>query len=101
VQIAKAYGAELTAVCSTGKVDLVRSIGADHVIDYTKEVIDAGDQRYDVILDIAGNRTLKQLRRALTPRGILVITGGENGGRWIGGNDRQLRAILLSPLVRQ
>jgi NADPH:quinone reductase-like Zn-dependent oxidoreductase len=101
VQIAKAYGAEVTAVCSTDKVDLVRSIGADHVIDYKKEDIDAGGQRYDVILDIAGNRTLKQLRRALTPRGTLVITGGENGGRWIGGNDRQLRAVLLSPFVGQ
>jgi NADPH:quinone reductase-like Zn-dependent oxidoreductase len=100
VQIAKAYGAEVTAVCSTGKVDLVRSIGADHVIDYTNDEIDAGDQRYDVIIDIAGNRTLTQLRRALTPRGTLVITGGENGGRWIGGSDRQLRAILLSSFVR-
>jgi NADPH:quinone reductase-like Zn-dependent oxidoreductase len=101
VQIAKAYGAEVTAVCSTGKVDLVRSIGADHVIDYTNQDIDANDQRYDVIIDIAGNRPLRQLRRALTPRGTLVITGGENGGRWIGGTDRQLRALLLSPFVRQ
>lgn len=101
VQIAKADGAEVTAVCSTAKVDLVRSIGADHVIDYTKEDIDAHDQRYDVIIDIAGNRSLSQLRRALTPRGTLVITGGENGGRWIGGSDRQLRALLLSPFVGQ
>ena len=101
VQIAKAFGAEVTAVCSTGKVDLVRSIGADHVIDYTQEGIAARNQRYDVILDIAGNRPLRQLRRALTPSGTLVITGGENGGRWIGGSDRQLRAILLSPFVGQ
>jgi NADPH:quinone reductase-like Zn-dependent oxidoreductase len=101
VQIAKAHGAEVTAVCSTGKVELVRSIGADHVIDYTRDDITAGGHRYDVILDIAGNRTLRELRRALTPRGTLVIMGGENGGRWLGGNDRQLRALLLSPFVGQ
>ena len=101
VQIAKAFGAEVTGMCSTSKVDLVRSIGADHVIDYTRADITDGAHRYDVILDIAGNRTLRQLRRALTPHGTLVITGGENGGRWIGGTDRQLRAVLLSPFVGQ
>jgi len=99
VQIAKASGAEVTGVCSTGKVDTVRSIGADHVIDYTRE--DIGAQRYDAILDIGGNRRLSRLRRALTPRGRLVIVGGETGGRWLGGSERQLRALLLSPLVSQ
>jgi NADPH:quinone reductase-like Zn-dependent oxidoreductase len=101
VQIAKAFGAEVTGVCSTSKVDLVRSIGADHVIDYTRSDITDGSNRYDVILDIAGNRPLKQLRRALTPTGTLVIIGGETGGRWLGGIDRQLRAIVLSVFVRQ
>jgi NADPH:quinone reductase-like Zn-dependent oxidoreductase len=101
VQIAKAFGAEVTGVCSTSKVDLVRSIGADHIIDYTQGDITDGVHRYDVILDIAGNRPLKQLRRALAPRGTLVIVGGENGGRWLGGIDRQLRAIGLSWFVGQ
>jgi NADPH:quinone reductase-like Zn-dependent oxidoreductase len=101
VQIAKTFGAEVTGVCSTSKVDLVRSIGADHVIDYTRGDITDGTQRYDAILDIAGNRPLKQLRRALTPHGTLVIIGGETGGRWLGGIDRQLRAIVLSWFVGQ
>jgi NADPH:quinone reductase-like Zn-dependent oxidoreductase len=100
VQIAKADGAEVTGVCGTAKVDLVRSIGADHVIDYTKEDFSAGPNRYDVILDIAGNRPLSQLRRALTPRGTLVLVGGEDAGNWLGIR-RQLRAAALSPLVRQ
>ena len=101
VQIAKAFGAEVTGVCSTSKVAMVRSLGADHVIDYTQEGITDRGQRYDVILDIAGNRTLRELRRALGKDGTLVIMGGENGGRWLGGNDRQLRAIALSPFVGQ
>jgi len=101
VQIAKAFGAEVTGVCSTAKVDLVRSIGADHVIDYTVDDIAGGADRYDVIIDIGGNRSLSTLRRALTPRGTLVITGGETGGRWLGGSDRQVRALLLSPFVGQ
>jgi NADPH:quinone reductase-like Zn-dependent oxidoreductase len=101
VQIAKAVGAEVTAVCSTAKVDAVRALGADHVIDYTAADITDGDQRYDVILDIGGNRRLSQLRRALTARGTLVIVGGETDGRWLGGVDRQLRAQVLSLLVRQ
>ncbi|MGH3714136.1 MAG: NAD(P)-dependent alcohol dehydrogenase [Micromonosporaceae bacterium] len=100
VQLAKAYGAEVTGVCSTTKLDLVRSIGADHVIDYTREEIGDGDRRYDVILDTAGNRPLSQLRRALTPRGTLVIVGGEEGGRWLGGIQRSLSAAMLSPFVR-
>jgi NADPH:quinone reductase-like Zn-dependent oxidoreductase len=99
VQLAKAFGAEVTGVCSTGKTDLVRSIGADRVIDYTREDFADGRQRYDLILDIGGNSRLARLRRALTPTGTLVIAGGE-GGKWTGVG-RQLRALALSLLVRQ
>jgi len=99
VQIAKALGAEVTGVCSTSKLDLVRSIGADHVVDCTREDFADGGKTYDLILDIAGNASLARLRRALTPAGTLVIAGGEGGGRWLGGNDRQLRALALSPFV--
>ena len=81
VQIAKALGAEVTGVCSTSKLDLVRSIGADHVIDYSQDDFANGETRYDLILDTGGNSTLSRLRRALTPRGTLVIVGGEGGGR--------------------
>jgi NADPH:quinone reductase-like Zn-dependent oxidoreductase len=101
VQITKALGAEVTGVCSTSKVEMVRSIGADHVIDYTREDFAEGDQLYDVILDIGGNSSLARLRHALTARGTLVIIGGEGGGRWLGGTDRQLRALVLSPFVSQ
>jgi NADPH:quinone reductase-like Zn-dependent oxidoreductase len=101
VQLAKAFGAEVTGVCSTTKVELVRSIGADHVIDYTHGDFAEGEQRYHVILDIGGNSSLSRLRRALTPKGTLVIVGGETDGRWLGGTDRQLRALLLSPFVAQ
>jgi NADPH:quinone reductase-like Zn-dependent oxidoreductase len=101
VQIARSYGAEVTGVCSTAKIELVRSIGADHVIDYTREDFADGSSRYDVIIDIAGNRSLSHLRRALTPEGTLVIAGGEGGGRWLGGFDRQIRAHALSPFVHQ
>ena len=101
VQLGKAFGADVTAVCSTTKVDLVRSLGADHVVDYTREDFADGERRYDVILDIGGNAPLSRLRRALTPKGTLVITGGESGGRWLGGTDRQLRAIVLSRFVDQ
>jgi NADPH:quinone reductase-like Zn-dependent oxidoreductase len=100
VQIAKAEGAEVTGVCSASKTELVRSVGADHVIDYTREDFADGRNRYDVILDIAGNRSLSELRRALTPRGTLVIVGGEDAGNWLGVR-RQLRAAALSPFVRQ
>jgi NADPH:quinone reductase-like Zn-dependent oxidoreductase len=96
VQIAKAFDAEVSGVCSTRKVDMVRSIGADHVIDYTREDFADSGQRYDLILDTGGNSSLSRLRRALTPEGTLVITGGEGGGRWFGGIDRQLRARMLS-----
>ena len=101
VQLAKALGAEVTGVCSTTKLELVRSIGADHVIDYTREDFAAGARRYDLVLDTAGGRPLSVLRRALTARGTLVIVGAEQGGRWLQGTDRQLRALLLSPFVGQ
>ncbi|HEY0474265.1 MAG TPA: NAD(P)-dependent alcohol dehydrogenase [Kribbella sp.] len=101
VQLAKAFGAEVTAVCSTTKLDLVRSLGADHLIDYTREDFAAGGAQYDVILDIGGNASLSRLRAALVPKGTLVIMGGETGGRWLGGTDRQVRALLLSPFVGQ
>jgi NADPH:quinone reductase-like Zn-dependent oxidoreductase len=101
VQIAKAFGAEVTGVCSTAKTDFVRANGADHVIDYTRDDFADGQHRYDAILDIGGNRPLSQLRRALTPKGRLVIVGGETDGRWLGGFARQLRAPLLSLLVSQ
>ncbi|HZC98640.1 MAG TPA: NAD(P)-dependent alcohol dehydrogenase [Actinomycetes bacterium] len=102
VQLAKAFGAEVTGVCSTAKVDLVRSIGVDEVIDYTRDDFADGAQRYDLILDTAGRRSLSHLRRALTHRGTLVIVGGEGGGRWLGGFDRQiLRAPILSALASQ
>jgi NADPH:quinone reductase-like Zn-dependent oxidoreductase len=101
VQLAKAFGAEVTAVCSTTKMDLVRSLGADHVVDYTHEDFAAGGPQYDVILDIGGNASLSRLRAALVPKGTLVIMGGETDGRWLGGSDRQLRALLMSPFVGQ
>src|SRR5215212_1705908 len=101
VQIAKAFGAHVTGVCSTTKVGMVRSIGADHVIDYTRDDFAEGEQRYDLILDIGGNSSLARLRRALAPRGTLIIVGGETDGRWLGGTDRQLRALMLSRFVGQ
>jgi NADPH:quinone reductase-like Zn-dependent oxidoreductase len=101
VQLAKAFGAEVTGVSSTGKVELVRSIGADHVIDYTKGDYLDGANRYDLILDIGGNNSLSRLRRALTPKGTLVIVGGEEGGNVTGGFGRQIRALVLSLFVGQ
>jgi NADPH:quinone reductase-like Zn-dependent oxidoreductase len=101
VQLAKAFGAEVTAVCSTTKVDLVRSLGADHAIDYLRDDFAAGKLHYDLILDIGGNASLSRLRRVLAPKGTLVIAGGETGGRWLGGSDRQLRALLLSRFIGQ
>ncbi|HEX6596099.1 MAG TPA: NAD(P)-dependent alcohol dehydrogenase [Acidimicrobiales bacterium] len=101
VQIAKALGAEVTGVASTSKLDVVRSLGADHVLDYTVEDFTDGRRRYDVIIDIGGNRRLSDLRRALTPRGRLVLTGGENGGKVLGGIERNLRAVLVSLFVSQ
>jgi NADPH:quinone reductase-like Zn-dependent oxidoreductase len=102
VQIAKAFGGKVTAVCSTSKADLVLSIGADDVIDYTREDFSDGARRWDVIIDTAGRRPLSQLRRALTPKGTLVIVGGDGGGRWTGGFFRgMLRAPLVSLFVGQ
>lgn len=101
VQLAKAFGAEVTGVSSTQKLDLVRSLGADHVLDYTRDDFADGTRRYDLILDIGGNPALSRLRRALTPTGTAVIVGGESGGSWTGGFGRSLRAPLLSPFVGQ
>lgn len=101
VQLAKADGAEVTGVCSGAKADLVRSIGADRVIDYTREDFAGEGRRYDAILDTAGNRPLSVLRRALAPKGTLVIIGGERGGKWLGGLERQFGAVILSLFVRQ
>lgn len=100
VQLAKALGARVTGACSTAKAGLVSSIGADHVLDYSRDDFAAGPQRYDLILDIGGNAALSRLRHALTPAGTLVIAGGEDGGRWTG-MSRQLRALARSPFTRQ
>ena len=100
VQIAKSFGADVTGVCSTRNVDLVRSIGADHVIDYTKEDFTPTEQRYDVMLDLIGSRSLSDCRRALTRRGRYVLVGVRDLGRWFG-LARQIKALLLSPFVRQ
>jgi NADPH:quinone reductase-like Zn-dependent oxidoreductase len=100
VQIGKAFGAHVTGVCSTSKVDLVRSIGADEVIDYTREDIAEGTRRYDVIFDTAGNREVSDLRQILTPKGTLVLAGGEGGGRWLG-MGRVVKAKAISPFVGQ
>lgn len=99
VQLAKAFGAEVTGVCSTGKLDLVRALGAETVIDYTRQDFADGPARYDLILDIAGNASLARLRRALRHAGTAVIVGGEEGGSWTGGMARPLRALVLSPFV--
>lgn len=101
VQLATTFGARVTGVCGTAMLDLVRSLGADHVIDYTSSDWSDGGQRYDLILDIAGNPSPTRLRRALTPTGTAVIVGGEGGGHLTGGMDRQLRAFALSMVVRQ
>jgi NADPH:quinone reductase-like Zn-dependent oxidoreductase len=100
VQLAKAFGAEVTGVSSTAKVDLVKSLGADHVIDYTREDFADGTRRYDLVLDIGGSTPVRRLRRALRPRGTLVFVGGENSGN-LTGLGRQLRGALLSPFLRQ
>jgi NADPH:quinone reductase-like Zn-dependent oxidoreductase len=101
VQIAKALGAEVTGVASTAKTDLVNSLGADHVIDYTTDDFTAHRHHFDVILDIGGRNSLRRLRRALARKGTLVIVGGEDGNRITGGVGRQLRAVILSPFVGQ
>ena len=99
VQLAKAFGAEVTGVSRTAKLDLVRSLGADHVIDYTAQDFADGTNHYDLIIDTGGNSTIARLRRALTSRGTLVIVGGEDGGK-ITGMGRQLLALVISPFVR-
>lgn len=101
VQLARVLGAEVTGVCSTSKADLVRSLGADQVIDYTREDFTDGQRLFDVILDLAGSRSLFRLRRALTPQGVLVMIGGEGGGRLLGGVSRSLQGLALSPFVGQ
>ncbi len=101
VQLAKASGAQVTGVCSTSKVDLVRSLGADHVIDYTREDFADGVHRYDLVLDIGGNQSISHLRRALTPTGTLVFVGGEEGGNFSGGMSRPMRAAAMSMFLRQ
>jgi NADPH:quinone reductase-like Zn-dependent oxidoreductase len=102
VQLAKAYGASVTGVCSTGKADLVRSLGADDVIDYTRQEVDRDGPVYDVIIDTAGNRPLSLLRRAATPRGTIALVGGGHAkGRVMGGFQRQMAAPLLSSFMSQ
>ena len=98
VQIAKALGAEVTGVTSTKNVDMVRSIGADHVIDYTREDFTTGTERYDLILDNVGNHSMAETRRALTPRGTLISNGGGHAAGKLG---RTVRAMLVSMFVRQ
>ena len=95
VQIAKALGAEVTGICSTRNVEMVRSIGADHVIDYTKEDFTQGEQRYDLILDNVANHSFSDLRRALTPQGIIIPNSGHSGMGYV------IKAFLLAPFMRQ
>ena len=105
VQLARAYGAEVTGVDSTGKLDMLRSIGADHVIDYTEEDFTRSGKRYDLILDIAAKHSLSDCRRALAPTGTYILIGhdhyGESGGRWIGGIGRVVKSLVVSPFVSQ
>jgi NADPH:quinone reductase-like Zn-dependent oxidoreductase len=98
VQIAKWLGAEVTGMCSTAKMDLVLSLGADHVIDYTKQEITASDENFDVLIDLYGNPSLTDCRRVLRRGGTLVLIGG-TGGSWFMGTDRWLRALLLAPFL--
>jgi len=101
VQIAKSFGADVTGVCSTKNLAMVRSIGADHVIDYTLEDFTKGGQRYDLILDNVGNHSLLEYKRVLTPKGIFVIVGGPTNGQWIGPMVTPIKALVLSPFVSQ
>ncbi len=101
VQIAKAFGAEVTGVCSTRNVDRVRSIGADHVIDYTSEDFTQGEQRYDLMFDNVGNHSLSECRRVLTSNGTIVLVGGPDGGPWLGPVPHMLKLLFLSRFVSQ
>ncbi|NGN69608.1 NAD(P)-dependent alcohol dehydrogenase [Streptomyces sp. A7024] len=101
IQLAVSYEAEVTAVCGPGAADFVRSLGAADVLDYTSQEITDSKHRFDIILDAAGNRPLPLLRRALAPKGVLVMAGGEGGGDWFGGMGRQLRGYALSPFAGQ
>jgi NADPH:quinone reductase-like Zn-dependent oxidoreductase len=101
VQLAKWLGADVTGVCSTRNVELVRSLGADHVIDYTREDFTRSARKYDLILQFAGTQSPSECRRALTPTGTLLLSSGESGGRWIGPVSRMIKALALSPFVRQ
>ncbi|NOX30240.1 MAG: NAD(P)-dependent alcohol dehydrogenase [Actinobacteria bacterium] len=101
IQLAKALGAEVTGVGGPGSADMMHSIGADHVIDYTEEDFVNGQDQYDLILDIGGRNSISRLRSVLTPKGTLVIVGGEGGNRVTGGVGRQLRAMMLSPFIAQ
>jgi len=101
VQIAKAFGGEVTGVCSTQNAATAASIGADHVIDYTREDFTRARAQYDLLVDIAGNRTLAETRRVLVPKGVLVGVGGPNKGAWAGPLGRSVRMVLLSPAVSQ
>jgi len=101
VQIAKWFGADVTGVCSTRNLDLVRSIGADSVIDYTREDFTLGDQKYDLIFQLAGTASPSAIRRALTPKGRLVLSSGDSPGHVIGALSRIIKAALLSPFIRQ
>jgi NADPH:quinone reductase-like Zn-dependent oxidoreductase len=101
VQLAKAFGAEVTGVASAARLDLVHSLGADHVVDYQRADFATGGHRYDLILDTGGTPSLARLRQALTPTGTAVLVGGEEGGSWTGGVGRTLRALVLSLLTRQ
>jgi NADPH:quinone reductase-like Zn-dependent oxidoreductase len=102
VQIAKSFGAEVTGVCSTRNVDLVRSIGADHIIDYTQEDFTRNGRRYDVVFDLVGNRSLTEFRRALTPAGMLILSGGgvSSGGSLFGPMGLMMRGQALARFVR-
>jgi NADPH:quinone reductase-like Zn-dependent oxidoreductase len=101
VQIAKYFDAEVTGVCSTRNVEMVRSLGADHVIDYTREDFTQSGQKYDLIFQLAGTRSPSECRRALTSDGTLVLSSGESEGRWIGPVDRIIKALVLSPFVSE
>jgi NADPH:quinone reductase-like Zn-dependent oxidoreductase len=101
VQIARAMGAEVTGVCSSSKVDLVRALGAAHVIDYTREELTAAGRTYDAIIDLAGSRAVSTLRHALAPAGTLVNLGGEGGGRWLGPDSGRDPRAHRGPLARK